>query len=30
MKKNHLTIASSSIMSYAGIKNLENKIDPYT
>ena len=30
MKKNQLTITSSSIVSYAGIKTLENKIDPYT
>jgi hypothetical protein len=30
MKKNQLKIASSSIVSYAGIKTLENKIDPYT
>jgi hypothetical protein len=30
MKKNHLTITSSSIISYVGIKTLENKIDPYT
>ncbi len=30
MKKNQLTITSSSILSYAGIKTLENKIDPYT
>ena len=30
MKKNRLTITSSSIVSYAGIKTLENKIDPYT
>lgn len=30
MKKNHLTITSSSIMSYAGFKKLENKIDPFT
>ena len=30
MKKKHLTITSSSILSYAGIKTLENKIDPIT
>jgi hypothetical protein len=30
MKKNQLTITSSSIVSYAGIKTLENKIDPFT
>ena len=30
MKKNRLTITSSSIVSYAGIKTLENKIDPFT
>jgi hypothetical protein len=30
MKKNQFTITSSSIVSYAGIKTLENKIDPFT
>jgi hypothetical protein len=30
MKKNQLTITTSSIVSYAGIKTLENKIDPFT
>lgn len=30
MKRNQLTIISSSILSYARIKTLENKIDPYT
>jgi hypothetical protein len=30
MKKNQLKVASSSIVSYAGIKTLGNKIDPYT
>ncbi|GDX48512.1 hypothetical protein LBMAG25_13300 [Bacteroidota bacterium] len=30
MKKSKLTVTSSSILSYAGIKTLENKIDPYT
>jgi hypothetical protein len=30
MKKSQLIIAGSSIVSYAGIKTLENKIDPYT
>ena len=30
MKKSQLTVTSSSILSYAGIKTLENKIDPYT
>ena len=30
MKKNQLTITTSSIVSYAGIKTIENKIDPYT
>jgi hypothetical protein len=30
MKKNQLTITTSSFVSYAGIKTLENKIDPFT
>jgi hypothetical protein len=30
MKKNQLTITTSSIVSYAGIKTIENKIDPFT
>ena len=30
MKKSQLTVTSSSILSYAGIKTLGNKIDPYT
>lgn len=30
MKKNQLTITTSSIVSYVGIKTIENKIDPYT
>jgi len=30
MKKNQLTITTSSIVSYAGLKTLENKIDPFT
>jgi hypothetical protein len=30
MKNSQLTVTSASILSYAGIKTLENKIDPYT
>ena len=30
MKKNQLTITTSSIVSYAGIKTIENRIDPFT
>jgi hypothetical protein len=30
MKNNFITITSSGILSYTGIKSLENKIDPYT
>jgi len=30
MKKNQLTITTSSIVSYTGIKTIENKIDPFT
>jgi hypothetical protein len=30
IKKNLLTITCSSIVTYAGIKTVENKIDPYT
>ena len=30
MKKNQLTITTFSIVSYAGIKTIENKIDPFT
>lgn len=30
MKKNQLTIPTSSVVSYAGIKTLGNKIDPFT
>jgi hypothetical protein len=30
MKKKQLTITTSSIVSYAGIKTIENRIDPFT
>ncbi|NBV14614.1 MAG: hypothetical protein EBS07_11170 [Sphingobacteriia bacterium] len=30
MKKDQLTITTSSIVSYVGIKTIENKIDPFT
>jgi len=30
MKKNQLTITTSSIVSYVGIKTIENRIDPFT
>lgn len=30
MKRNQLTITTSTIVSYVGLKTLENKIDPFT